>query len=189
MPRQFAKTSAGALMALGLLAGCSLHNAATEQAAPTRPPGYEEHNDADIAFAQRMIPLEQQAVALSDALLAKQGVNSDVADIAGAIRQNDRPEIAQLQGWLKEWNAPAGPQAGAAELASGPNITSIKAADPGQAGQIYLEQMIANREHTLALSKSEVDDGTYRATVAAAAGNQATQERQISTMKTLLGSP
>ncbi len=49
--------------------------------------------------------------------------------------------------------------------------------------------MIANRERALALSKTEVDKGTYRATVAVAGGGEATQERQITTMKTLLGSP
>jgi uncharacterized protein (DUF305 family) len=191
MLRHFAKTTAGALMALGVLAGCSVHQAATEQAPQARPPGYEEHNDADIAFAQQMIPLEQQAVALSDALLAKHGINPDVADMARAIQQNDRPEITQLQGWLKDWGAPGpgGAQGGTAELASGDDIAALRAADPAQAGRLFLEQMIANREHTLALSKTEVDDGTYRATVAAAGGNESTQERQISTMKSLLGTP
>ncbi len=187
MPKQFAKTGVGALIALGVLAGCSLQNTATSQAPQARP-AYEEHNDADVAFVQQLIPLEQHAVALSDALLAKPGVDRDVTDMASAIQQNDRPEIAQLQGWLKEWGVPAGPQVGAAELASGQDAAALKAADPGQAARLFLEQMIANRERTLALSKTEVDNGTYRATVAAAGGNEATQERQISTMKTLLGS-
>ncbi len=77
--------------------------AATPQASPTQPPGYEEHNDADVSFAQQMIPLEQQAVAMSEALLAKPGVDRDVSDIARAIHENDRPEVVQLQQWLKDW--------------------------------------------------------------------------------------
>ncbi|BBX07232.1 DUF305 domain-containing protein [Mycolicibacterium aichiense] len=191
MCRQFVKTGAGALLAFGVLAGCSLQQAATPQAGPSQPAGYEEHNDADVAFAQQMIPVEQRAVALSDALLAKQAADRDVTDIANAIEQNDRPEIAQMQGWLKEWGAPAADDAqrNAAELAASPDVASLKAADPGQAAQLYLRLMIANREQALALSKTENDDGTYRATVAAAGGNQATLERQITTMKTLLGSP
>ena len=191
MRSHFATTGAAALMALGVLTGCSIHQAATEQqAAPATPPGYEEHNDADVIFAQQMIPVEQRAIALSEALLAKQGVNKDVTDLANAIEQNDRPEIAQMQGWLKEWGAPPGDaaQRSVAEMASSPDVATLKAADPGQAAQFYLERMIDNRQQALALSKTENDDGTYRATVAAAGGNMATLERQISTMKTLLES-
>ncbi|WP_036345670.1 DUF305 domain-containing protein [Mycolicibacterium aromaticivorans] len=186
MRRQFVTTSAGALLAFGVLAGCSPQQAATPQASPTQPPGYEEHNDADVSFAQQMIPLEQQAVAMSEALLAKPGVDRDVSDIARAIHENDRPEVVQLQQWLKDWGAPA---PGAAEQASGTHTAAIQDAEPALAARLYLEQMIANRERALALSKTEVDKGTYRATVAVAGGGEATQERQITTMKTLLGSP
>ncbi|MCV7347915.1 DUF305 domain-containing protein [Mycolicibacterium rhodesiae] len=186
MRRQFVKTSAGVLLAFGVLAGCSLQQAATPQAGPTQPAGYEEHNDADVAFAQQMIPLEQRAVAMSEALLAKPGVDRDVSDIARAIHENDRPEVVQLQQWLKDWGAAA---PGAAEQASGTHAAAIQDAEPVQAARLYLEQMIANHERTLALSKTEVDKGTYRATVAVAGGGEATLERQITTMKTLLGSP
>ncbi|MBB3752281.1 uncharacterized protein (DUF305 family) [Mycolicibacterium sp. BK634] len=190
MSKQLAKAGAGALIAFSVLAGCSLRTATTsQQAPPAQPVGYEEHNDADVAFVQQLIPLERQAVALSDALLAKPGVDRGVADIATAIQENDRPEIAQLQGWLNDWGAPAAVKDGATELATHQSAADLQAADPSRAAKLYLEQMIANRERTLALSKTEVDHGTYRATVAAAGGNEATQERQISTMKTLLGSP
>ena len=192
MPRQFATISAAALLAFGALAGCSLQKTPpAQQPAAVQPAGYEEHNDADVAYAQRMIPLQQQAVALSEALLAKPGVDPDVAGIASAIAEGDRPEIAQLQGWLREWGVPGGDRAqgDVAALASERYTADITAADPGQAAKLFLTRMLTNREQTLALSETEIDDGIYRATVAAAGGNQATQQRQISTMRTLLGVP
>ncbi|MCX2932214.1 DUF305 domain-containing protein [Mycobacterium sp. CVI_P3] len=191
MRRQLAKTSAGVIVALGLLAGCSIHQAATDQVTPARPPGYEAHNTADVAFVQQMIPLQERAIALSDALLTKPGVNPYVTDLATSIKSIDGPEITQMQGWLTGWGNPDGVVngGGVAEMASDPSPADIEGADPSRAATLFLRQMITNRERALALSKAEIDAGEYRVTVAVARANQVTQQRQITTMKSLLGSP
>ncbi|WP_396932182.1 DUF305 domain-containing protein [Mycolicibacterium sp.] len=191
MLSQLVKTSASAAAALSLVAGCSLHQAATEQVTPARPPGYEAHNPADVAFAQRMIPLQERAIALSDALLAKPGVDPDVADMAASIKSIDGPEITQMNGWLRGWEpSPETAVGGAAtELAAGVSPADIRSAEPGRAATLFLRQMITNREQALALSQTEIDDGEYRATIAVARANQVTQQRQITTMNSLLGAP
>ncbi|SBS79208.1 putative Lipoprotein [uncultured Mycobacterium sp.] len=187
MRAQLAKTGAGALMALTMLAGCAVHQGTTGQAPTTQPAGYEEHNTADIAFAQQMIPIAQRAVALSDALLAKPDVDRDVADMANSVKSIDGPEIPQLQAWLNDWGNPPDAKAGdVTVLATDPSIADVTNADTATAARLFLQQMIANRQQAMELSKTESGQGEYRATVALAEANEATQKRQISTMKNLL---
>ena len=64
-----------------------------------------EFNTADIMFAQMMIPHHQQAVAMSDIILNKTGVNSEVTALAKQIKAAQQPEIATMTGWLSAWGS------------------------------------------------------------------------------------
>ena len=68
-------------------------------------------DEADIAFASMMIPHHQQAIAMSDILLAKQGVDAKVTDLATRIKTAQAPEIAQMSGWLAGWGQNPSPSA------------------------------------------------------------------------------
>lgn len=61
------------------------------------------HNQADMDFARMMIPHHQQAVEMSDIILAKQGVDPRVVDLATQIKDAQGPEIEKMQGWMKQW--------------------------------------------------------------------------------------
>lgn len=63
------------------------------------------HNDADVSFAQNMIPHHQQAIEMSDMLLDKQDIDPKVSSLATQIKDAQGPEIEQMQAWLKEWGA------------------------------------------------------------------------------------
>jgi uncharacterized protein (DUF305 family) len=65
-----------------------------------------EHDQADIAFAQGMIPHHQQAVEMSGLATDRAG-SDDVRRLAGEIEQAQGPEIAQMQAFLTAWGAPA----------------------------------------------------------------------------------
>ena len=60
-------------------------------------------------FAQHMIPHHQQAIEMSDMILAKQGIDPRVVELANQIKVAQGPEIEQMQGWLKEWGQPTMP--------------------------------------------------------------------------------
>ena len=66
----------------------------------TAAPSAGAHNDADVMFAQHMIPHHQQAVEMSDIVLAKQGIDPRVTELATAIKAAQGPEIKQMQEWL-----------------------------------------------------------------------------------------
>ena len=69
---------AGALAVVIVIAGCSSsdsgsehpaeHSASVSAIASPTTPSAEAHNDADVMFAQHMIPHHPQAVEMSDAL-------------------------------------------------------------------------------------------------------------------------
>jgi uncharacterized protein (DUF305 family) len=112
-------TGAAALAALVVAAGCSnisggeqpagqTTTAATPTAQATTP-GAEAHNQADVTFAQHMIPHHQQAIEMSDMLLAKQGIDPRVSELANQIKAAQGPEIQQMQGWLTQWGSPQTP--------------------------------------------------------------------------------
>ena len=70
---------------------------------PVPSPGAQPHNEADVAFAQQMIPHHQQAIQLSDIILGKQGIDPRVVDLAKQIKTTQSAEVQQMQAWLSQW--------------------------------------------------------------------------------------
>ncbi|MBT9405158.1 DUF305 domain-containing protein, partial [Salmonella enterica subsp. enterica serovar Typhimurium] len=103
-------TAAAARVLAGTLAlaGC----ASTAPAGPADHPGMDHStsdapltgaNEADAMFASMMIVHHEQAVEMSDIVLAKDDVDPRVADLAERIKAAQGPEIEQMQGWLDDW--------------------------------------------------------------------------------------
>jgi uncharacterized protein (DUF305 family) len=89
--------------AVALAAGVALTACSGQQTAqtttsaslsPTAPAA--AHNQADVTFATQMIPHHQQAIQMSDMLLAKQGVDPRVVALANQIKAAQGPEIQQM---------------------------------------------------------------------------------------------
>ncbi|EHB55268.1 protein of unknown function DUF305 [Mycolicibacterium rhodesiae JS60] len=105
-------TGAAAFAAVVAIGACS--NPATKEAASSAPATAQSssaapaaaHNQADMMFAHMMIPHHQQAIEMSDVILAKQGIDPRVVDLAKQIKAAQGPEIAQMQGWLNQWGMP-----------------------------------------------------------------------------------
>ncbi|MGK2868189.1 MAG: DUF305 domain-containing protein, partial [Mycobacterium sp.] len=74
------------------------------------------HNDADVAFAQGMIPHHEQAIEMSDMLLGKQGVDPAVVSLAEEIKAAQAPEIEKMQGWLQQWGASSAPATSSTDM-------------------------------------------------------------------------
>ena len=62
-----------------------------------------DHNDADIMFAQMMIPHHQQAVEMSEMLLAKEGIPAQVVEFAQGVIDAQGPEIDRMNAMLEAW--------------------------------------------------------------------------------------
>ncbi len=93
--------AAGALTVLVISTGCSSANepehpaghsaSPSATAAPGTTAAAAAHNDADVTFAQQMIPHHTQAIEMSDTLLAKQGIDPRVTELANQIKAAQGP--------------------------------------------------------------------------------------------------
>ena len=64
-------------------------------------------NDADVAFAQGMIPHHAQAVDMASlALQPESGASAEIQALATAIQSTQDPEIETMTQWLQTWGQP-----------------------------------------------------------------------------------
>jgi uncharacterized protein (DUF305 family) len=78
-----------------------------------------------------MIPHHQQAVEMSDMVLAKQGIDPRVTELAKQIKAAQGPEIDTMQGWLKQWGNPAMPPMPSGDMPDHGNMPMPSGSTPG----------------------------------------------------------
>lgn len=148
------------------------------------------HNDADVMFAQMMIPHHEQAVQMSDILLAKDGVPDDVRALAQQIKAAQAPEVQQLTGWLGTWGAPVDADMSGHQMdgmVSDADLAKLEAAPGADAARLYLHQMIGHHEGAVTMAQTEIDSGENSDAVALAHAIVDTQQKEIDAMKKMLG--
>ncbi|MFC6356333.1 DUF305 domain-containing protein [Luethyella okanaganae] len=147
--------------------------------------------NADVMFAQMMIPHHEQAVEMSDVLLAKGGVDARIRDLANQIKNAQQPEIDQLKQWLSDWgqdeSAMPGMNHGGSTM-SDDDMTALDDATEAEAGRLFLEQMIVHHHGAVAMAQDEVDNGANADAKAMAENIIATQTDEIALMQELLAS-
>lgn len=153
------------------------------------------HNDTDVAFAQGMIPHHAQAVEMSDILLAKDGLDPRVTDLAEEIKAAQQPEIEIMTGWLNEWDAEV-PSTDMSEMdgmssmdgmMSPEELADLEASSGDQASRLFLEQMTVHHDGAIEMAETEVEDGAYPEAVDLAENIIQTQQAEIARMEKLLG--
>ena len=63
-------------------------------------------NEADVKFAQTMIPHHEQAIEMADAILAKQGVPSEITESAQQIKDAQVPQVEAMRGFWRPGSSP-----------------------------------------------------------------------------------
>lgn len=157
---------------------------------PATPAG-SEFNEADVMFAQMMIPHHAQAVEMSDIVLAKDGIDDQVRSLAGAIREAQAPEIETMSGWLKAWGFGAAPTAmegmGHGDgMLSRAEIDALRAAQGEAADALFLKGMIAHHEGAIAMANDELRDGVNPDAKELAQAIITSQQSEIELMQGLL---
>jgi uncharacterized protein (DUF305 family) len=146
-------------------------------------------NAADAMFAAMMIPHHEQAVEMSDILLAKSDVDPQVVDLARTIKEAQSPEIERMRSWLKAWGAAAGTGMGHGMdgMMSDAELAELKGATGPEASRLFLTRMIAHHEGAVSMAKTEIDDGRNADAVALAKAVVSAQQAEIERMKQMLG--
>jgi len=190
----------------------SAATSAAPSSAETGSDSAQDHNDSDAMFAQGMIPHHQQAIEMSDMLLAKPDINPDVVTLANDIKAAQSPEIEQMQGWLDTWgvsgtmppgempadmpghNMPAHemPGGGGMPAMSGhgmmsqADMTALRDAQGADASRLYLTQMITHHEGAIMMSQQEIDNGKYPQALELARAIVTSQQEEITKMRGML---
>ena len=200
---------AGAVTALVISAGCGNSDSGTQHpaehsssASATAAPSEQDHTDTDVTFAQQMVPHHQQAIEMSDVLLAKQRIDPRVTDLATKIKAAQRPEIKQMQDWLSQWGNPPMPSMAPGEdhsghdmggtsgdtmgMMSAEQMTALKNATGVEASRLFLTGMITHHEGAIAMAQIEIGNGHFPPAVELARSIGTTQQQEIDTMKGIL---
>ena len=203
-----------ALAAVAAIGACS--NSATKEAAPSAPSQTQTtasaqaaaHNKADMMFAQMMIPHHQQAIEMSDMVLAKQGMDPRVVELATQIKDAQGPEIAQMQGWLDEWNMDMGdmpghggmdgsgsmmpdmPGMGGMGMMDGmlspAEMQALKDAQGVEADKLFLTGMIKHHEGAITMAQNEIKNGEFPEAIELSKAIVESQQKEIDTMNEIL---
>jgi uncharacterized protein (DUF305 family) len=209
-------TAAGAAATLSaalVLAACGSNDTSSAPApAPLAPAASSaaaapsgQHNDADIAFVQGMIPHHAQAVQMSQ-MAADHADNEQVMQLATRIEQAQGLEIAQMRGFLKAWGAPesggmpgmgAGGmdhdatgqpgQQGMGGMMSEQQMQQLGQSDDAAFDGMFLRMMIQHHEGAIAMARTELTNGSNPDAKALAQRIIDAQQAEIAEMKQLLG--
>ena len=152
-------------------------------------------NDADVAFLTGMKPHHEQAVEMSDMVLAA-NPPADVAAIAEQIKGAQAPEIEQMDTMLAELGEKAdgmahggghgGGMGGHGGMMSDEMMAALDAATGNEAARLYLEGMIVHHEGAIEASDTEIADGQYELAIELAREIKTAQALEITEMQALL---
>lgn len=185
--------SAAAAVAL-TLSGCAGGTSGADTSGPDAPATTSEtaaadFNGADVTFAQMMIPHHEQAVEMSETLLAKDGIDERVRDLAMQIKDAQQPEIDQLREMLSDWGQEESDMGGmnhGGGMMSDDDMMALEDATGDDAARLFLEQMTVHHEGAIEMAEAEVTDGENAEAKELAEAIVAAQTDEIATMEDLL---
>ncbi|MEU0402301.1 DUF305 domain-containing protein [Streptomyces sp. NPDC006197] len=121
-----------------------------------------DFNDADVMFAQMMIPHHEQALEMAE-LADGRAEDPEVKKLVAAIEQAQGPEIRKMKAWLKGWGEPEsaghGSGHGMSGMMSDQDMKDLAATKGKAFDRKFAELMIAHHDGAVAMAKDEQKDG------------------------------
>ncbi|MGW0118035.1 DUF305 domain-containing protein [Streptomyces sp. NPDC003327] len=202
-PHRRTALAAAAFAASALfLAGCGDdgNGSAATSPSPTTsvsvPAG--EHNQADIDFAQGMIPHHRQAVMMAD-MAETRASSRDVKTLAEEIKKAQEPEIATMSAWLTAWGEEVpqgmddmdgmhhGDASSMPGMMNDQQMNDMQGASGKAFDTMFLTQMIKHHEGAITMAETEKQEGAYGPAKELADDIITTQKAEITHMREMLG--
>jgi uncharacterized protein (DUF305 family) len=166
------------------------HGAMTPTTSAAPAPANAAFNDADVTFAQMMIPHHQQAVEMA-AMADGRASSGAVKDLAAKIKAAQQPEIDTMNQWLTGWGKPtAAPEAGHGDAGHGmmsdADMAKMMDAKGADFDKQFLTMMIAHHEGAITMAKDETAKGSNAEAKALAEKIITDQQAEITTMQGML---
>lgn len=153
-----------------------------------------DFNDADVMFAQMMIPHHEQAIELSDiALDPTVGAGEAVRNLATQIKGAQDPEITLMKSLLTGWGEGTEMDSSKdhSDMMSGmlstDDLAALSALRGAAFDRAWMEAMIAHHEGAIEMALDVLSDGSSPSVKTLADAIVSGQEAEIETMKQLLG--
>ncbi|MFB4266107.1 DUF305 domain-containing protein [Nonomuraea sp. GTA35] len=145
-------------------------------------------NDADVMFAQMMIPHHEQAVEMAE-LAPERAADPEIKELAAKIKAAQDPEIQTMKGWLTGWGK-AAPEGGMGHdmpgVMSEEDMTKLKAAKGAQFDKLFAQQMIAHHNGAIEMARTEQSSGTNPEAKELAKTIEATQQAEVEQLQKIL---
>lgn len=198
-PRRITVKKLVAVVAL-LLAALLFTACGNDDTGSSDTTGEATFNDADVAFAQGMIPHHEQAVEMAQ-LAEERAQSPELEELASDIEAAQAPEIEQLTGWLEDWGADVpsdsmdhgdmghgDPSSDMAGMMTAEDMSMLENAQGAVFDQMFLTMMIEHHEGAVQMARTEVANGENSDAIAMAERIISTQEAEIEQMQEMLGS-
>ena len=156
-----------------------------------------DFNDADVAFAQGMIPHHEQAVEMA-MMASDRASNPQVKQLASKIQAAQEPEIERLTTWLRAWGeeVPSGAMGGDMSgmdqgsggmtgMMSAGDMAKLEKASGAAFDRMFLQMMVEHHTGAVKMAQTEVANGENADAKAMAEEIITTQRAEIDEMKQL----
>ncbi|MFF5676045.1 DUF305 domain-containing protein [Streptomyces hygroscopicus] len=199
----------GAVVAGGLLlAGCGGNDdtkdahdgsgkGATATSGATASSAAGAFNDADVSFAQMMIPHHEQALEMAG-LADDRASDARIKSLAGRIEKAQDPEIATLKSWLRDWGKPEkaspggmpgmdhGSDGAMGGMMSEKDMRKLEAAKGAAFDRAFASMMIDHHKGAITMAKDEKENGRNAKAKKLADDVIKNQSAEVTTLRTLL---
>ncbi|MFJ6418417.1 DUF305 domain-containing protein [Paeniglutamicibacter sp. NPDC091659] len=145
-----------------VLAGCSAPAPVPggNTTAGQQTPG-NMHNGADAMFAQMMIPHHEQAVLMSETMLEKKSLGTEMVKLATDIKNAQAPEIKLMETWLEGWGEPRelGHTMAMEGMLGDEDLQALASAQGRAAEELFLNQMIGHHLGATKMAEAALKNG------------------------------
>jgi len=157
----------------------------------------DDVNDADVAFVQGMIPHHEQAIEMSEMVIAN-GDDPTVIALAEQINTAQGPEIDQMNTWLDDWGIePTGSDrmdgmdgmdgtGGMDGMMSDDEMSVMSDTMGADLDRMFLEMMIRHHQGAIQMAEVELGEGSNAEVLALAQVIIDGQQAEIDQMQSML---
>ncbi|GGQ97016.1 DUF305 domain-containing protein [Streptomyces pilosus] len=179
--------------------GSSASATASQAAGDNPAPG--AFNDADVMFAQMMIPHHEQALEMSK-LADGRASDAEIKTLAADIEKAQDPEIKTMKSWLKAWGKPESAQesmpgmdhgsggmdhgSGMSGMMSEEDMKKLEAAKGTDFDRMFAQMMIKHHEGAITMAEDEQKKGRNATAKELAAAVVKTQSAEVEKFEKIL---
>ncbi|MFF0447376.1 DUF305 domain-containing protein [Streptomyces sp. NPDC004609] len=157
-------------------------------------------NDADVMFAQMMIPHHEQALQMSE-LAASRAKSAEIKTLATRIAGAQEPEIQKMKSWLKAWGKPesgggmpgmdhgngSSDGSGMSGMMSEKDMEQLKAAKGVDFDKKFAQMMIDHHKGAITMAEDEQKKGRNATAKQLAANVVQAQQTEVDEFTAILG--